>query len=276
MFLCEICGSTFSLNKSLLRHKRTVHGNQKRQCANCDVNLNGVDSYTRHLKQQKKCDQCGITLCGKMVISKHQREHDRADKEQAEEVKKRKIEDGRMAKCNYCFKEKPLLLNKGYCEDCDCGHDCKKCHKPKAPHLYSEDPSVCKACANRKGGSAFRGAVTTTYIPFTTNTDLLQAFKETEDEIVDRINVKTEQDRGVKYYLSVNIGFNKPIQDISTETGFTTNMNIALQGSEVDLTSLFNEIYLKMEEFCREGSGWVFTDVIDIILHMATYQPLLL
>ena len=156
MNLCEICGKSFTEVHNLKRHCRTVHGNEKKQCTYCKMEFNGVNSLSNHKRQQEICTECGITLCGKKAISKHQREHDRADKEQAEEVKKRKIEDGRMAKCNYCFKEKPLLLNKGYCEDCDCGHECRKCHKPKLPHLYTEDGITCKSCANRKGGSTFR------------------------------------------------------------------------------------------------------------------------
>ena len=91
---------------------------------------------------------------------------------------------------------------------------------------------------------------------------------------MDRIKTKTEEDRGVKYYLNVNIGLIKPTNDITTQVGFSTNMNIALQGGEIDIEHAFNEIFVKLEDFCRDGSGWVFTGVIDINLNMVTYQPI--
>ena len=147
------------------------------------------------------------------------------------------------------------MENKMYCEDCNCGHECIKCKKPKAAHLYEEDGRTCKACAHRKGVSAFNGTVSKTSIPFSTKTDMLRAFKEAEDEIVDRIKTKTEKDRGVKYYLNVNIGLIKPTNDITTQAGFSTNMNIALQGGEIDIGQTFNEIFVKLEDFCRDGSG---------------------
>jgi hypothetical protein len=179
-----------------------------------------------------------------------------------------------MEKCNYCFKYKELAAGKKYCIDCNCGRECKKCKKPKAAHLYTEDGITCKSCANRRGGSALKGAVTTTYIPFSTKTDMMIAFKEAEDEIVDRIKDKAEEFRGVKFYITMNIGFVKPIDEITTEAGFNTSVHTSLKESEVDISTLFQELYSKMENFCRESSGWVFTDVQDIILNMVIYNPL--
>ena len=69
------------VNKSLLRHQRTVHGNEKRKCGICNVDLNGVNSLSRHFKQQKQCEMCGITSCGLKARRKHEREHEDNDDE---------------------------------------------------------------------------------------------------------------------------------------------------------------------------------------------------
>ena len=76
MFNCNICGNSFTVNKSLLRHQRTVHGNEKRKCGICNVDLNGVNSLSRHLKHQKQCEICGITTCGLKARRKHEHEHE--------------------------------------------------------------------------------------------------------------------------------------------------------------------------------------------------------
>ena len=76
MFICEVCGSSFTEHYSLLRHNRTVHGNEKRKCTNCNIELNGVNSFCKHIKQQKTCEICGLITCGKKAMRKHEKEHE--------------------------------------------------------------------------------------------------------------------------------------------------------------------------------------------------------
>ena len=104
MFICEVCGSSFTEIGNLVKHNRTVHGNEKRKCTNCNIELSGVNNVARHIKQQKTCEICGVVTCGKKAMRKHEKEHDEWEKiddtiliqaaEQAEEQDEReKIDD---------------------------------------------------------------------------------------------------------------------------------------------------------------------------------------
>ena len=59
----------------------------------------------------------------------------------------RRKRDG-SSKCNYCFREKPLVPSKNYCFDCiESGVECNLCHRPLRHDLVVD--GICTAC-NRK------------------------------------------------------------------------------------------------------------------------------
>jgi transposase-like protein len=50
---CIHCLKSFKYRKHLLRHQRTVHGNQSHQCPICQANFSRLDSLNRHMKSHK-------------------------------------------------------------------------------------------------------------------------------------------------------------------------------------------------------------------------------
>ena len=70
-----MCEKSYGEKHNLLRHQRTKHGNQSRECPICHLQVNRTDSYTRHVRQQQRCPDCGIVCCTQNAFKKHQNTH---------------------------------------------------------------------------------------------------------------------------------------------------------------------------------------------------------
>ena len=53
-FFCSLCNTKLTQRKGLLRHERTIHGDESHQCEICNKSFNRKDSLIRHSKTHNK------------------------------------------------------------------------------------------------------------------------------------------------------------------------------------------------------------------------------
>lgn len=70
-YLCQACNTSFTKNKSLLRHQRTVHNDAvavlRHKCELCDADFTRKDDRDRHMKYQHDAVKMECIVCGKEV-----------------------------------------------------------------------------------------------------------------------------------------------------------------------------------------------------------------
>ena len=79
--LCQLCGRSFPIHKSLKNHISNVHSNRSYSCNTCGKVLGSRSSYTNHLKIHNKpngeleCDICGVKIKLKRNFEQHYLAH---------------------------------------------------------------------------------------------------------------------------------------------------------------------------------------------------------
>ena len=106
--------------------------------------------------------------------------------------------------------------------------------------------------------------------------DILNFFIESKSRI-QRIIEEVIQHRGVKYYLTLKIGFIKFDKDgerVRGEPIFHSKIYTIVNTEEVDLNTDFTDIELKTQQYLKEGSGWTMNYIIELQVNTAPYKPL--
>lgn len=77
LFECQICHSRFTMNKSLLRHMRTVHGPKAFSCPTCGMHFMRKDTRDRHHLEKHSNDNGFVKClsCGRYVRQRSLPEH---------------------------------------------------------------------------------------------------------------------------------------------------------------------------------------------------------
>lgn len=84
MFLCEVCGKSFSTHLHLKRHIHTVHSKSfQATCKICKTELKRKDNLKRHMEIHNKektnkqllCEICGLCFTSAKMMNKHLTKH---------------------------------------------------------------------------------------------------------------------------------------------------------------------------------------------------------
>ena len=102
-------------------------------------------------------------------------------------------------------------------------------------------------------------------------------FQKERYRIVDILKGQLEYLKSFKFYLSIKVGMQKLVNDITSENvNFRTSATIILQSSNIEeiVTNHFEVLNRKIDEYLRNGSGYVVNDIEAIHLNILKYNPL--
>ena len=129
-----MCNSKFKQRKGLLRHERTIHGDESHQCEICNKSFNRKDSLIRHGKIHNKHPLVGYVINPDNLVKTSE---------------SFKWSSPTPSECNRCGQKKKLLQDKKYCFECSKIKMCRECEECNylTPEMYfSSDVYVCDLC----------------------------------------------------------------------------------------------------------------------------------
>ncbi len=100
----------------------------------------------------------------------------------------------------------------------------------------------------------------------------------TTDQIEDTLTRELSKKRGIKWYMSMKVKFQRMKDGAvqATTAYFTSECAIALQAGELYhyIQKAFMKMFNDFLEFQREGSDWKLQVIEHLKIHVVTYQPL--
>ena len=129
--------------------------------------------------------------------------------------------------------------------------------------------------------NAFEGALQVVDFKIRGEMDLLQLYAAQREHLLKYITTQVKKHGAFKYFIHLNVEFvklNKDDTEITTRAFFNSFIKTVLRGNtqEEMLTqldeSLF-KLYSLIQEFQREGSGFVVSKIHKFQVHKARYQP---
>ena len=94
--------------------------------------------------------------------------------------------------------------------------------------------------------------------------------------IVQVIRENLTSYKALKFYISLNLSVSKEIEDLASLANFRGNSAIICESTSIDkvLEDQIEKLVSQIDEYTRNGSGWVTRNVVDIHLHFTKYQPM--
>ncbi len=189
-------------------------------------------------------------------------------------------------RCSYCFKERESMVSgRSYCSICaaDSSH-CNICCRP-LPHRLVEN-GICHTCRRKRKnkniqtGLGGRALVEDTIPLANDNIDPLNSLINAKGDVRERLLSMLKEYHGVKWYIVLVMTMmkhNREGEEIIMETAFQSETGTLL--IDFDIDEQFNKqvdvIMHRLKEFVRNGSGWIIQQIDKIVLHMASYKPIL-
>ena len=186
---------------------------------------------------------------------------------------------GGRSRCNYCFREKPLVPLKNYCFDCiESGVECNLCHRPLRHNLIVN--GICNAC-NRKRQHVQVGLgrnALVVALPLSNPSDPLTSLVDARSDTRNEVTHALTEHNGIKWHLTMIVlltKLNRLAEEIDIEATFSGELvTLLLEG---DFDEQFDDqvdiILKRLNEFVRNGSGWTVERVVNLSVRIAAYKP---
>lgn len=255
VFSCTQCGKKYKHKKDMKQHVAVVHKSVRHDCKHCGKSYTRITPFIRHLREI------------------HGRKQN-----------KRPVEPFTLKRCIWCLLMKELLPGKHFCRSCSSmGVECITCHKPKPEHYFTPDSKSCNTCLNRgnrgAGQSALNGAIQEREFIPEQRLDPTLVFQEVEEAMKDELQSRVLEKKGIKYFLRIEISFtrmNSAMEQVETTTSFQSQILTVFSEDQIvsSLAISFQDLYSQIENFNREGSGWVIEEIFLISIHSVVHKPL--
>ena len=212
--------------------------------------------------------------------------------EHSNKMSKRKSDDEDCSKtkrlrertrCNYCFRDRELVLEKPYCVICALNSvECRICHHPLPDRLVEN--GVCCSCRRKEqrqhqtglGGAAFIARM----LPNNHgNIDPLTTLSQERQKVSDELKEKLIELNGIKWYVEFTvkmIKYDRNGEEITADVVFRGETEILLTSQDIDdqYDKQIDLIMRLLRDWVKDGSGWSVQNVEDLLLYMAQYKPL--
>ena len=146
------------------------------------------------------------------------------------------------------------------------------------PAQPQQQPDAAQPQPAQQPQAALNNTITSsTFIP-TNNRDLLAAFRELENQVQEELRRRLNRNRGIRAYITVDANYTRESVDGTQRIIQHFRSRAMVFNSEDDiaehLAEMMREIFAHSQDFEAQGSGWNLEEIINIQLHIVTYEPL--
>ena len=138
------------------------------------------------------------------------------------------------------------------------------------PQVPQPQPQVPQAALNNTVTSS-------TFIP-ANNQDLLAVFRELEVQIQEALRQRLTRNHSIRAYITVDASYSRESLEATQHIIQHFRSRALILNSEADifehLSDMMREIYARSQDFEAQGSGWNLVEIINLQLHIVTYEPL--
>ena len=272
--LCEICGKSFTQNKSFLRHRRNIHPDINNQDEdktpkNFEYKENDDESHSSGKRMQMNCKENDDEFHSsskrmRMGVSKTSASSSSPPTLEASPW----LENANSyVHCNYCDL---YILKKhfGY-------HERLNSHKLKVKHFTEGDDADCNVKLIK---SAYKNRIATSQIVNKDERELspTEVLENLRPVIISKLRNFLFFKVPIKYNIELFGKYIKLPLDRTETKSFQTKMS-ALHTEHELMESFSNhlqEILTKMSEFQERDSGWALSYIRHFEINVNKYQPL--
>ncbi|KAL5267281.1 hypothetical protein ACHWQZ_G004350 [Mnemiopsis leidyi] len=113
-------------------------------------------------------------------------------------------------------------------------------------------------------------------LPTTSSCDVVGALHAETPRIADILRLQLEFFNSARFYLTIKVGVRQAVKDKTDETSFAVCAADLLQTTNIE-EELYNQIEAigtKIDNYTRNGSGWVIDKMICAHLNITKYSPM--
>lgn len=188
--------------------------------------------------------------------------------------------------CRNCSAFKKVKLNtEGLCDICSKRRTCSICKQRRQDKFFKEGKDLCTTCERRQASPQVSNvsSVQNTFAeeglhsaPNAVDAELV--IRDLESSITDSLERSLTENGPLKWYVGLEVHFNRENPDGSTMTTvayFQSIPTILLNPTQTlpHLEDAINRFSSLIDSFTSDGSGWTTNHIGNVKLHTATYDP---
>ena len=161
------------------------------------------------------------------------------------------------------------------------GRECRACYRPMPDRFFAAGINTCNACTRKWMHTVerFGDVLATCCIDTYDAPDLEACLCHYRWTVASTVTRKLAANRGVKFYLSVNLRMSRFDVDGTVHTATTTLRSdiatvLIVDDIEAAMDAAIACLARRLDAYIAEGSGWTLDAVVNITVYMAAPQPL--
>ena len=270
-FICDICEKQFPQKRNLVRHKESIHYGSSFTCERCGDAFNRKDALKCLMKKHSQeklhqCQYCSRKFYRRDTCLEHQKLCAFEKEDDHHDSIKRKYPEG---KENGEQRAKQWRWDDATVNTTTEGND-----------VHSGEDTGCSEnpCALT---TAMKHSLKTFKLKpqIQEKNDLSRLLYANKASLVNRLSQDLKTNRGLKWFISVQVKLFKPKADGSDEISEPHFRSLCMTTVNVhEIEEQLNEVNQKIlspfTSYQKEGSGWMLSEILHIDLSVAQYKLL--